>query len=75
MEGKKLKLSEVQQEVIKKLRAGEVVHYISGIDARCFLNNKNLKWATIHRLEALKLVERKHNRYIGLTELGKTIEL
>lgn len=49
-----MKLSKVQTEVIKRLKAKEVCHYESGLDGRCYFKDKNISWATIFRLEDLQ---------------------
>lgn len=56
------KLSNAQKEVISTLQANEIIHYLSGINAKCFYSNNSMKtisWATIYKLEDYKLVERK----------------
>jgi hypothetical protein len=73
----KLKLSAKQKEVIQRLRNGDAVHYLNGINARCFYSggaNPNISWATIGKLEDLNLTTRTEKRVI-LTELGKSIDL
>lgn len=69
-----VKLSKTQKEVIRLLKEGKRLHYITGIYARCFfdINKGNVPWPTITKLESLKLIDRK-DRYCDLTELGKTI--
>ena len=69
-----VKLSKAQKEVISTLQANEIIHYLSGINARCFYSNntmKNISWATIYKLEDLKLVERKNGK-VELTEQGRS---
>jgi hypothetical protein len=72
----KIKLSAKQREVIERLRNGDMVHYINGLNARCFYSggaNPNISWATIGKLEDLKLTTRTDKRVI-LTDLGKEIK-
>ena len=73
---KKVKLSETQKKLIKQMRDGNQLHYIDGIDAKCFLHsgNGNISWATISKLENMNLIERGYRR-VELTELGKNIQL
>ena len=73
---KKIKLSDKQKEVISRLRDGEIMHYMTGLNSYCFWSKtyKNVSWATIGRLEYLKLIERTKDK-VELTELGKTIDL
>jgi uncharacterized protein YlaN (UPF0358 family) len=68
-----MKLSKVQTELIKQLQAKAVCHYESGLEGRCYILDKNISWATIFRLEDLKLIERKGDKVI-LTKLGKKYE-
>lgn len=71
----KIKLSKIQAQVIQRLQSGERLHYLNGINARCFFGvEKNVSWATIQKLEDLKLIDRK-DRYVELTETGKNIKL
>jgi predicted transcriptional regulator len=72
----KIKLTQKQKEVILEMRAdnGNIIHFIDGIDARCFMKNKTIRWATIFALKAKGLIE-KTDKFFRLTELGKTIEL
>lgn len=71
-----MKLSAKQREVIKRLRGGDLIHYMDGLNARCFWysNFKNVHWNTIFYLERHGLTHRG-DRFVTLTELGKTIEL
>lgn len=69
---KEIKLSKKQKEVMKKLKNGDILHYLSGINPRCFFARMNVSWPTIHKLETAGLVERI-GRYIELTCDGKTI--
>ena len=68
-----MKLSKVQTELIAYLQNGVICHYESGLEGRCYILDKNISWATIFRLEDLKLIERKGNKVI-LTKLGKEYE-
>ncbi len=67
-----IKLSKTQTEVIKRLQAGEILHHVTGLYARCFFSNdrKNISWATIGKLEELDLISRM-DRQIILTQKGK----
>ena len=80
---KKKKLSPSQQKIIKKLQEGKIIHYINGIDARCFYSTRgeysnesksggftNIPWPTIYKLEDLGLVARTTGR-VALTEKGR----
>ena len=67
-----MKLSKVQTEVIKRLKAKEVCHYESGLDGRCYFKDKNISWATIFRLEDLHLVIRTGNKLV-LTKQGEKL--
>ena len=68
-----VKLSKAQKEVITRLQANEIIHYLNGYDAKCFYSNgvKTISWATILKLENYGLVERKNKR-IELTERGRS---
>lgn len=72
-ENLKIKLSKAQKDVISALQNNEIIHHLSGINARCFYSNnakKNISWATIFKLEYLNLIERK-NGVINLTDNGR----
>lgn len=62
-----MKLSKAQQSVIDYLKSGGIIHYIDGLNAKCFRsdNYRNISWATIYKLETLGLVKRT-NRKIEL---------
>lgn len=68
-----VKLSKAQKEVITRLQANEIIHYMNGYDAKCFYSNglKTISWATIFKLENYGLVERVNKR-IELTEQGRS---
>lgn len=68
---KKIKLSDKQQEVLKKLQEGKFLYHIEGLNARCFFDvGKTIGWPTIIKLEDYGLVVRGTG-YIRLTEAGK----
>lgn len=72
---KKIKLSETQQEVIRFMQGGSILHRVRGIHTHCFFSpsGKNVSWATIFALEKNKLivfVDTPRDRY-ELTDLGK----
>jgi len=68
----KHKLSSTQVWVLERLSEGEVLHYLNGIDARCFFHTSgNVSWATIYKLEALGLIKRVDNK----VELAKDIKI
>lgn len=71
----KIKLSKAQQEVIKAMQAGSILHKVTGINAHCFLSitTKNVSWPTVFALQKSKLivfVDSPRDRY-ELTDLGK----
>lgn len=69
------KLSNAQKRLVRQMRDGNRLHYVRGLNARCFFaGGKNESWATIYRLEILGLIERG-DRIIELTELGRTVQL
>jgi hypothetical protein len=63
-----MKLTTAQQEVIDRLKKGEVIHYISGMNSRCFFHNdmKRISWPTLIKLEKLNLVKRTHTKVVML---------
>jgi hypothetical protein len=72
----KIKLSKAQKQLIQKMRDSNILHYMQGLNARCFFarSNRSESWATIHKLEMLNLIERG-DRFVELTELGRNVEL
>lgn len=74
-----MKLSPKQKEVTSILRTGTFIHWMDGIDARCFISQNlhyKLSTATTLRLEDLKLIiADKHREEFTLTELGQTITI
>ncbi len=74
---KKVKLSSTQIWVLYKLADGETLHYITGLNARCYFseNITTVSWPTIFKLEKIGLVARNEKAgKIELTELGATIK-
>ncbi len=73
---KKIKLSKAQKQLIQQMRDGNILHYMQGLNARCFFarSNRSESWATIHKLEMLNLIERG-DRFVELTELGRNVQL
>jgi hypothetical protein len=69
-------LSKAQASVITKLQSGEILHYIDGIKPSCFFhqNIKLISWATIFKLEQLKLIVRKY-RKVELTDSGRDLKI
>lgn len=65
----KHKFSSTQIWVMAKLKNGEVLHWIDGINARCFFPDANVGWPTIFKLEEIGLIERKDGK-VELTEFG-----
>lgn len=56
----KIKLSPTQQKVIDTLKDGKIIHWVDGINAKCFYrdNHKTISWATIFKLEHMGLIYR-----------------
>lgn len=73
---KKIKLSVLQRDILSRMRNGDKLHYMQGLNASCFFHKdmKNANWNSIGKLEDLGLIVRK-DKYIELTELGREIEL
>lgn len=73
---KKINLSKAQKKLIQQMRNGNTLHYIPGLNSRCFFSgeNRSESWATIHKLEMLNLIERS-DKFVELTELGRNIQL
>jgi hypothetical protein len=73
-EVKKYKLSAAQIKVIIKLKKGEIIHYVDGLNSKCFYHDsmKTINWNTIFKLEQLDLIVREYRR-IALTDMGRSI--
>lgn len=71
-----IKLSTAQTTVIQKLQEGEKLHFITGLNARCFFGNMNVWWNTITKLEGMGLISRNEKeRQVSLTDRGSTLKL
>ena len=71
-----IKLSPAQTTVLLKLQSGETLHFITGINARCFFRNMNVWWNTITKLEGFGLITRNEKeRKVILTEKGAAIKI
>jgi hypothetical protein len=71
-----IKLSATQVDVIRRLQAGEVLHFITGIDAKCFFNKGNVAWVTIYKLEKIGLISRyEKQKKVLLTKRGEFFKI
>ena len=72
-----MKISDFQKRIIQRLRDGDVIYFLNGLNARFFLgsNGVTINYNTVFRLEKLKLIELLPDGKYLLTELGNEINL
>lgn len=73
-----MKLSKAQSEIVRKMREGELLMYVGGIDPFCMWHHGyRVNWSTVIALEAKGIIIRQmgNNELITLTPLGHQIQL